>query len=236
MGKFDAIFSDLIVIEGGDGAGKGTQANYLLNRLLDKGINAKLLDFPDYKSETGQLVQSMLNGHYGNNAKDLNPYFTSPMYSLDRYQYLQRLYEDNVGKPPMVGICNRYTMSNLIHQGARIEDPDEFIKYWNWLYDYEFIKLGLPKPTAVIYLDIPYRIARENVLRRSKEEGRIIDINESIEYMEMVSANVSRIIGITDWISIQCYKDCGVMRSIDDIAYNIDLYLKDINVSFKDIL
>lgn len=218
---FKKLFLDLIVIEGSDGSGKATQANKLM-WYIDKGTNIYpyLLDFPDYGSDTGKLITAMLHGKFGEDAAELNPYFTSPMYGLDRYQYFQKVANGSPYKPA-VGICNRYTMSNLIHQGARLSNED-LISYWSWLYDFEFNHLGLPKPTITIYLEVPYEVSYENVVKRAEENHITLDINEKKSYLKMVSDHLQRLKTLVDWKFINCYdEEKGEMRSIDAIHRDV---------------
>lgn len=238
MERLDNFIDNLIVVEGSDGSGKTVQTTLLadaINNEMGKGF-AKILNFPDYDSKTGQLIQHMLSGGYGSDAKELNPYFTSPMYSLDRYQYLQKLKKEY--GHIHVGICNRYTMSNLIHQGARISDNDEFISYWNWLYDFEFNKLGLPKPNNIVYLWLPAEVSLMNIRKRNKETNRIIDINETEEYLSLVEKNVNRIHRCTDWGIIHCLGPDEETRMLSPISIHnkIIQYLKNVNINMKSYL
>ena len=216
---------NLVVIEGSDGSGKTTQANMLMDKLKSYNKNAaRIIDFPDYESDTGKVISNMLNGDYGANPATLNPYFTSPMYSLDRYRYMKCGLNDD--KFTHITIANRYTMSNLIHQGARIKDTKEFIEYWNWLYDFEFGKLNLYKPDSVIFLYVPFEVCYENVRKRAEEEGKKIDINESYEYLKLVDENINILRDISGWHFISCYDGWnGVMDSRETIHKEIFDYL-----------
>lgn len=223
------VFDKLIVIEGSDGCGKATQAALLKER-FDKIMGSDfsaILDFPNYESKTGELITYMLIGGYENDSKNLNPYFTSPMYSLDRFQYLQRI--NRSGVHINVGICNRYTDSNLIHQGARIENLNELISYWNWLYDFEFNKLKLRKPDITIFLYVPAYVSIANIEQRALEDkNRVIDINETAEYLNLVEKNIQRIKPLANWHIIDCFdEDKGEMRSIQDIHSEIIRYLRN---------
>lgn len=218
---FGKLFKNLIVIEGSDGSGKATQSSFLVDT-FDKmiGVDARLLDFPDYPSETGKVISTMLSGKYGEDAGELNPFFTSPMYSIDRYQYIKRISDNSRIRQKLIGVCNRYTMSNLIHQGARLSNSD-LISYWNWLYDFEFNKLGLPMPSIVIYLYVPYQVSRDNVIKRAQENNLEIDINEKEEYLALVDQNVNRLRGLVDWKFIDCMGPNGSMKTIDEIHKEI---------------
>ncbi len=186
------MFKRFIVIEGSDGAGKSTQADLLVKLLQEKGYTAKLLEFPNYNSPTGVLIKKMLHGAYGDDASSINPYFTSPMYSMDRYAYFQSL-ERTDDTEYDFGICSRYTLSNMIHQGAKLVSNEEKSEYWAWLHNYEYDILGIPKPTLCVYLHIPFEVCRANIEKRNAEEGKVIDIHENLAYLEMVENHVKDI-------------------------------------------
>ena len=214
-------FTDLIVIEGSDGSGKKTQSQKLYE-YIDQNTSAyvQYLDFPDYESETGKLISAMLRGDFGEDAKNLNAYFTSPMYGLDRYREINQRWSKAGKHPYNVGICNRYTPSNLIHQGARL-NMDQLVKYWAWLDDFEYTRLGIPRPAAVIYLNVPFEIANENVRKRAEANNITLDINEQLEYMKLVDDNVKRLRSLVDWKFIECVDESGKMRDRDEIFKEI---------------
>lgn len=199
-------------------------------------LNYAVLSFPDYKEMTGRLVQEMLNGAFGDDAKSLNPYFASSMYAIDRYQAMDRLYKHIKrveNRDPLIDryefcLSARYTISNIIHQGARIKNLDELNKYIEWLNDYEFNLLGLPKPTLQIYLDTPVEVSYEAIVERSKKTGQVIDINESKEYLTEVYNHIQflkrfNILPSTVYIDT-CNPD-GSHRTIEDINDEILFYI-----------
>ena len=223
------LFTDLVVIEGSDGSGKKTQSTILIRQLKQYTNNAILLDFPDYDSKTGKLVKSMLDGEFSNKAEDLNAYFTSPMYSIDRYQYLKRMclnYSNGYRTNYPIAIANRYTQSNLIHQGARLF-ADDLIEYWNWLYDFEYNKLCIKKPSVVVYLYLPYEKCFEMIHHRAEEENTTIDINETKEYLALVDDNIKRLRHIVDWKFVECLNENGEMKSAGEINREIRAILSD---------
>ncbi|MDP4160962.1 MAG: thymidylate kinase, partial [Bacillota bacterium] len=83
----------LIVIEAGDGSGKATQTKLLYERLKTENYRVKKVEFPDYKSSSSALIKMYLNGEFGANPNDVNPYIASTFYSVDRYASYRKEWE-----------------------------------------------------------------------------------------------------------------------------------------------
>ena len=148
----------LIVIEGLDGCGKSTQLELLPKALEEKGIKCKSVSFPQYESDSSALVKMYLSGRFGNKPGDVNAYAASVFYTVDRYAS----YKENWGEFYQKGgtvVSGRYTTSNAIHQTSKLP-REEWEDFLNWLYDFEYNKIGIPKPDKVIFLDMPLRFLR----------------------------------------------------------------------------
>lgn len=48
-------------------------------------------------------------------------------------------------------LCDRYVGSNAIHQSVKLP-REEWGGFLDWLFDFEYKKLGLPQPSATVYL------------------------------------------------------------------------------------
>lgn len=168
-----------IVIDGPDGTGKTTQANLLIKTLQVSGYlpeqdEPPLFDFPQYGTASSILLERYLAGEFGN----LNPEATSILYSIDRFDASFKLRAMlNNGK---IIIANRYVSSNAGHQGAKIADKDDRIKFYKWLDKLEYITFGIPRPDLTIILHIPFEVSWEMIQERSrKNEDRPTDIHET---------------------------------------------------------
>jgi dTMP kinase len=154
----------LIVIEGIDGSGKGTQARELVARLTRAGRSATLLSFPRY-SETffGARVGDFLNGHFG--ALDtLPPFLVSLLYAGDRLESRPVLLD--ALKTHEFVICDRYVTSNLAHQGSKVTAADQQ-QIWEWIEQVEYSIFQLPRPNQVFWLDVPVDIAAKLIEAKS---------------------------------------------------------------------
>ena len=164
-----------IIIEGLDGSGKSTQTGLLADSLTERGIVLRQLKFPDYGSKSSALVKMYLDGEIGG-VGDVNLYAASSFYACDRYI----TYETDWKRDYLSGttlLCDRYTTSNLVYQMPKLP-PSEWDGYINWLWDYEFVKMGLPEPGLVIYLDMHPDTSRSLIEKRCGELGGNMDIHE----------------------------------------------------------
>ena len=64
----------LIIFEGLDGSGKGTQTKLTAQRLKEQGRDLRQITFPDYDSESSALVKMYLSGAFGDKPDDVNAY------------------------------------------------------------------------------------------------------------------------------------------------------------------
>ena len=70
----------LIVIEGLDASGKGTQSEILLKRLQEKGYDAYGISLPNYDDNSSALVKMYLAGEMGTNPSDVNAFAASTFF------------------------------------------------------------------------------------------------------------------------------------------------------------
>ncbi|RTK94807.1 hypothetical protein EKI60_02795 [Candidatus Saccharibacteria bacterium] len=167
-----------IAIEGTDGSGKGTQFELLTKRLREAGHEVATFDFPQYDKPSSHFVREYLNGKFGT-AEQVGPYTGSLFYALDRYEAAPAIREALAqGK---VVLANRFTGSNMAHQGTKFANPEERRGYFIWLDNLEFITLGIPRPSRSIVLRVPAETAQELVGQKEKREytDKTHDIHEA---------------------------------------------------------
>jgi dTMP kinase len=172
----------LIVLEGLDGSGKSTQTELLFERLLKSGANIRQISFPDYSEKSSELVKMYLNGEFSHDPADVNAYAASTFYAADRYASFMRFWK----KDYLAGVnilAARYATSNCIYQMTKLCRGD-WRDYIAWLEDFEYEKLGLPRPDSVVFLDMPIEISQRLLSGRYGSDETKKDIHESnVEYL-----------------------------------------------------
>lgn len=212
----------IILLESGtDGAGKATQANLLTNALVEKGHKVLRVDFPRYQNDSSILIKKYLNGDFGKNANDVNPYTASTFYAVDRFaSYLEewRSFYEAGG----IIVLDRYSSSNMIYQGAKIRSEEELIDYVNWLNDLEHTKGGLPQADYVLYLDVPPLVSEKLRLGRDLKNQGTVDIHEeNTQFMNDCYKTGSFLCDYYDWTRIDCTNSDNQLLNIEEIHSKI---------------
>ena len=166
----------LIVVEGLDGSGKATQTA-LLEQALQQKQTVRRVSFPDYKEMSSALVKMYLNGDFGSAPQSVNAYAASSFYAVDRYASYKRCWQRDYESGAVI-LADRYVTSNAIYQMVKLP-KEEWMPFLHWLSDYEYDKLGLPRPDRVIYLDMPPEASQKLLLKRYAGDESKKDIHEA---------------------------------------------------------
>ena len=209
----------LIVLEGTDGSGKSTQFRLLTERLAQDGRQFQKLVFPQYSEPSSALIRMYLGGEFGSKPSDVNAYAASAFYSVDRYASYKKVWGQWYESGGLV-VSDRYTTSNAVHQTSK-EPPEKQSDFLKWLYDFEYSKLGLPRPDLVVYLDVPTDFTEKMMRSREAATHTHADIHEQdLEYLATCRRTGRAAAEYYGWTVIGCVKN-GAMRSIDDIHEEI---------------
>lgn len=217
----------LIVIEGADCSGKETQSKLLVKKLNAMGIKAINFSFPMYDTASGKIVGGPILGKkeigecwFEEGPVNLDPKIFCLYLAADRKYNFPKIkeYLDN----DYYVVLDRYVSSNMAHQGAKIEDPDERFNLFKWIDKLEYWLLELPKADLTIFLHVPYSITKELQKNRvdldQNEKDPSYQINTVKTYIELAE--------LYNWTTINCSKD-DEMRDIEDINQEIiDIVLK----------
>lgn len=211
----------LIVFDGLDGSGKETQSKILQENLNKKDLRVKRVEYPNYSSLSSSLVKLYLGGFIDKNPFGVNAYATSGFYASDHYISFIKEWKKEYENGYIV-IADRYVSSNIIHQMAKLKE-EEWESFLNWLYDYEFKKLSLPKEDILIYLDVDVKISSKLIEERNLKK----DIHEkNLFYLEKCRDAAFFAAKKLNWEIVRCYEN-GEMLKKEEIAKKVsDLVLK----------
>ncbi len=204
----------LIVFEGIDGSGKSAQYRRVCSRLESEGIDYNHIVFPRYDNDSSALIRMYLGGDFGSSPSDVNAYAASTFYAVDRFA----AYRTDWGKIYNSGgfiLSDRYTTSNAVHQGAKLPDS-ELGGFFDWLYDFEYVKLGLPRPDLVIYLDVDVETSLKRMKHRQEKTNTTADIHEKdVAYLENCLRVADKAADFYGWTRIPFKKD-GAERELEE--------------------
>jgi len=177
----------LITIEANDGSGKETQSKRLFNRLIEEGHRVKLVSFPNYESEASALVKMYLKGDFGSSADEVSPYAASVFFAVDRYASFKKEWQSFYESGGIV-IADRYTTANMVHQATKFDKESDMDAYLNWLEDFEYQLMGIPRPDITFFLDVPVEHSLNVIASRANK----IDGTQTKDIHERDEDNVKR--------------------------------------------
>jgi len=216
----------LIVFEGIDGSGKSTQYRLLTERLQEEGLPFRKIVFPRYDKSSSALLRSYLSGEFGKDPSDVNAFAASTFFFVDRFASFKTDWGEFYHNGGTV-ICDRYTSSNAIHQGAKLPE-NELGAFLDWLYNFEFRLMELPKPDIVLYMDIDLETSLHQMKTRQEQTGTTGDIHEThADYLADCLRTGAIAADRLGWAKIRCLEN-GQMRPVSDIHEDIYLAVKGV--------
>ena len=216
----------LIVIEGLDGSGKATQAARLTDALNAQGKDVKQISFPDYASDSSALIKMYLGGKFGSHPDDVNAYAASTFYSVDRYAS----YKTNWGgfyRRGGIVVSDRYTTSNAVHQCSKLP-KEQWPAFLDWLFDFEYNKIGIPVPDRVVYLEVDPAVSQGLMTARYKGDESKKDIHEKdLAYLARSHEAANYCARTLGWVKVPCTEQ-GAMRPIEAIHADLLQAIKEV--------
>lgn len=204
----------LVVLEGIDGSGKSAQYRRLCARFDSERVQYHSIVFPRYDQESSALIRMYLGGQFGENPSDVDAHAASIFYAVDRYAS----YMTDWGRDYRAGeliLSDRYTTSNAVHQGAKLPESEQ-PAFFDWLYDLEYVKLGLPRPDLVIYLEVDIETSLSRLRHRQEKTNTEGDIHEKdVEYLEKCLETGRRAADHYGWRRVDFKKD-GCVRELEE--------------------
>jgi len=158
-----------VVLEGGDGSGKSTQATRLVARIAEAGREVVPTREPG-ATDVGAAIRSLVLG-----GGDLDPRTEALLIAADRAEHVAEVIRPALERGAVV-VSDRYIPSSLAYQGvARGLGVDEIARLSDWA-------TGRLQPDLVVLLDVPPEVATR---RRAGPEDRME--REPAEFRAMVN-------------------------------------------------
>lgn len=205
----------LIDIEGTDGSGKAVQTKKLYEYLTQKGYKCKLISFPNYDSPSSEPVKMYLGGEL---KKEFDGYQNSALYAVDRLITMNN--NIDINDYDFI-LFDRYVPSNMIHQSTKMTTISEVDAFIEWIIDFEYGKLKLPRPDKIIFLDMPpefsMKLASERSDLKCKKNKDILESDEN--HIRTAYERAKYIANKFNWLHIQCVDDN--LKSIDKLHKEI---------------
>lgn len=211
--------SKLIIIEGLDGCGKSTQTALLEKHLQEKNVNYKKIKLPDYDSPSSTLVNMYLAGEFGKNANDVNAFAAGAFYAVDRFASYKLNWGQDYKNGTLI-LADRYATSNSIYQMEKL-NKDKWDEYLDWSADFEYNKIGIPKPDLVIFLDMPIEVSQKLMTSRYNGDEGKKDVHEAnVEFLNKCRESALYTANKQGWVVVPC-SDGVNPYSIEDIHNKI---------------
>lgn len=209
----------IIVLDGLDGCGKSTQFEVLGKLLREQGKTVKSISFPMYDKPSAALVKMYLQGDFSETPDGVNAYAASSFYAVDRYANYKLDWEKNYCAGEWI-LASRYTTSNAIHQMSKLP-PEQWDSYLAWLEEYEYEKLGLPKPDLVLFLSLPLELSQQLLSKRYDGDVSKKDIHEAdLQYLAQCDRAARYASEKLGWCRVEC-SDGATLYSVARIRDNL---------------
>ena len=199
----------------------------LEKKLNDSGKKCIRFEFPNYNSPTGKIVGGAFLGkpeisksYFKEGATNVDPYIASLYYAADRKYNMSEI-EKYLNKGYYV-ILDRYTTSNLAHQGSKIHDKDERFNMYQWIDKLEYWLLKLPKPDKTIFLHMPLKYTLELMKNRNSHDEN----EKDPEYLKNSEDAYLELSELYNWDKIECVQDDKI-KSIEEINKEIIDIIKE---------
>ncbi len=224
--KAGPVRGTLIVFEGGDGSGKSTQLALAQEALSAEGLPFRTMSFPRYQEESSALVRLYLSGAFGTRPSDVNAYAASTFYAVDRYAAYRQDWGAWYEGGGLV-LSDRYTTSNAVHQAPKTR-PEEREAFFRWLEDFEYDRLGLPRPDLVLWLDMPVPLALQNLRRREADTHTHADIHEADpDYLRACYGAAAQAASCCGWRRVACADAAGGVRPAGEIHREVMALIRE---------
>lgn len=158
--------------------------------LRDKVLIALVLD---------EVKKSLSHGWFPEGAPAVDPKVSCLLYAADR-RYNMPVINETLESGTNI-ILDRYTYSNMAHQGGKISNPEKREAMFKWIAALEFDFLELPQSDARLFLHMPTEYA--SILRATRKEK--LDENErDVKHLLNSEKAFIEVADMFDFETIEC--------------------------------
>lgn len=178
LGVYSAT-GTFIALEGGEGAGKSTQADRLSVWLRKEGYDVLLTHEPGDTEIGKKLRRIVLDPQTG----AMSHRTEALLYAADKAEHVERVVAPALARGAVV-ITDRYVDSTLAYQGAGRALPDrEVERIARWA-------TGDLRPHLTVLLDLPPQTGLTRFEERDRIEGESVDFHERVRraFLQLASA------------------------------------------------
>ena len=122
---------------------------------------------------------------------NVDPYVACLYYAADRKYNIKQVL-DYIDKGYYV-ILDRYTTSNMAHQGGKIFNKEERFNMYQWIDKLEFWLLKLPKPDITLFLHMPYEYSNKLKSNREFLDEHEKKKNFTMNFLKIINILIARI-------------------------------------------
>jgi len=227
------IRGKVILIEGTDGSGKRTQSDLLSGSLNGAGFPTQVLSIPNYSTPAGKIVGQCYLGKdlglaeaatelFGDPTK-VDPRLASLFYAAERYGDMPEIRRILGGGTNLV--LDRWTESNMGHQGGKIDDRVKREEMFRWISSLEYDLLQLSRPDLKIFLHMPTEVAIALRERRGELTGEKADGHErNYDHLRGAEEAYLHMLDLyPGWHTIQCAPSgyMGSLKKPEEIAEEV---------------
>ena len=179
----DGVYAEtglFLCFEGGEGAGKSTQAGLLSDWLVARGHDV-LLTFEPGDTHVGRDIRRIVldpaTGHLADRTEAL-------LYAADKAEHVEKVVAPALARGTVV-ITDRYVDSSLAYQGAgRTIDTDELERVLRWA-------TGDLRPHLTVLLDVEPSAGLARFEERDRIEAEGLDFHERARqgFLALAAAN-----------------------------------------------
>lgn len=207
----------IAVIEGLDGCGKKTQTKVVSEFLKNVGLKSVVVSLPDYGSGSSAPLRMYLNGEI--DGSFANAYAASSFFAVDHFiNHLKWKHEYENGG---IILCDRYVTSNLIYQTSKLP-MEERVSFVEWLCDFEYEKLALPRPDLVLLLDMPINTSQDLIEKRYEGDNSQKDLHEkNTIYLKECRETSFFLAKKFGWQIVSCTNTNGKLKAKKEISEEI---------------